>query len=60
MTAKQQILAKYPKSYCIKQIRPDNYFAYAEPYDGVVWGVGNTAVEAWRDLLSILQKENEI
>jgi hypothetical protein len=57
MTAKQQILAKYPKSYCIKMDRLGVYMAYVAPSDSGLSGVGDTAVKAWKDLLSELQKQ---
>jgi hypothetical protein len=60
MTAKQQILAKYPISYCIKMDRLGVYMAFVVPSESGLSGRGDTAVKAWRDLLSILQKENEI
>jgi hypothetical protein len=60
MTAKQHILAKFPKSYCTQKKQSTYYIAYAEPTIGNIVGIGNTSAKAWENLLSILQKENEI
>jgi hypothetical protein len=57
MTAKQQILAKFPKSYCIKMDRLGVYMSYAAPTIGNIVGIGNTSAKAWENLLSELQKQ---
>jgi hypothetical protein len=57
MTAKQQILAKYPKSYCIKMDRLGVYMAYLVPSESGMPGVGDTAVKAWKNLLLTLRKQ---
>jgi hypothetical protein len=57
MTAKQQILAKYPKSYCTQKSHSTYYIAYAEPTIGNIVGIGNTSAKAWENLLLTLQKQ---
>jgi hypothetical protein len=47
MTAKQQILAKFPKSYCYQRSIETDFIAYAEPTIGNIVGIGNTSAKAW-------------
>ncbi len=60
MTAKQQILAKYPKSYCKRRSMQTDFIAYAEPSRSNIVGIGTTSGKAWDNLLCELQKQSLI